>query len=323
MRTPRNETIAGILELLNDLARVGEISNRCLSPYPIPDFYWIKIYRSGLVFSNSEAIIASPFLLSCLPFPNKWKLSEKLGLSWRSNSTWGKFPTNLILPNIGDQFKILDFQYAYKPISDPIFEDTIDRPVFLYKYISNDADFEEWTLEKITDDWRVYSEPKKYVHGTLPIDDLTTAMTSLQKGVWHHPIYFIALQLLLLSDQQTGSTYEHKISLVLLDGFDKDGKLNIYINNDYICDFRKLLPIILEHFRWVWVNKSDDVMHVFKLLYKCEIMEKERDGRVCLTDEFRRGLLESNSPHYQYYKQSRPPRDWIRELLKQQVSNKV
>jgi hypothetical protein len=317
VRTPKNDTISAILELLDDLARVGEISNECLRAYPIPDYYWATIYRSGLVFSNANALIASPFLLSYLPFSSKWDLSEKLGLPWNSSYSWSQFPTAITLPDIEDSIGKLDYHYAYKPITKPIFEDTINRPVFLYQYIANNADFDEWTFEKIIQDWRVYSEPKKYVHGTLPIDEISNGLNSLQKGVWNHPIYLISLQFLLLSDVQTGSTYQQKISLVLLDGFTENGTLNVYLDNDYICDFRDLLTPILDHFRWIWVNKSDDVMHIFKLLYKCEMMEKERDGRASLTNEFRRVLLENNSPHYQFYRQSHPPRDWIRELVKQ------
>jgi hypothetical protein len=320
MRTPRSDTISAILELLTDLAYVGEVGNACLRPYQIPEYYWTKIYRSGLLFCNPDGLVASPYLFSLLPISNKAELSKKIGLSQYDSHAWARFPSSLKLPNLDSQVKPISFEYAYRPISNPMFENPVIRPVLLYRNFSKDLEMNDWTISSIVDDWRVYSEPKKYVHGSLPVEDPSKGLVSFQEAVWNHPIYWIALQFLIFSDHQTGSAYEHKISLVLLDGFDESGKLNIYLNDLYICDFREILISVLEFFGWHWVNQTSDVVHVFKLLYKIEIMDKERNGQALLTTEFRRNLFERNSVHFKNYKQSRPPRDTIREMIQQKLN---
>lgn len=322
MRTPQLYTIDSIVEILMDLTLVGEISNESLGEYQLSELYRLRILLTGLALGNAEGIIASPRLFNLDPVSSGSELCEKLGIPRWDRKAWATFPDKIFASINQDNYPQLDYRYAYTPIPKQIFEDNLPRPVLLYKYISSKDNFDEWHFKKIIDDWRVYSEPKGFVHSTLPIKDPESGIGSFQEAIWNNPFYWSALQLLILSDPLTGSTYEFKTSLALIDGFDQKGKLNIYLENQYICDFRNLLRDILDHFQWIWINKTVDVMHIFKLLYKIEVMDIERDGRAVLNKEFCKLLLESTSIHNKNYKLSRSPRDWIREVLMQREKKK-
>jgi len=317
----KSKTKRELLRILRDLANLGEISTENLGRYDISDSHLFMVLRSGLAICTSEGIIAAPLLLSLLPIDNFIEWLSELGLSVNSVREWANFEATINSVDVENCFEQLGYHYAFIPKQELIFEDPITRPVFFHKYIENQDDLAEWNFDRLLSIGYAYSEQKNFVHSALPIKDNDYRLSTYQLSLWHNPFYWTALQFLILSDYQTGSAYVHEIHLVLLDGFDNDGKLNIYFNNRYVCDFRALLGDIFSHFNWIWVNPTDEIMAIFKLLYKLDVMEKERNGRAVLTNEFRKELYERNSKHAYQEKLSRGPRYWMCDMIKKRLGD--
>jgi len=279
------------------------------------------VLRSGLAICTTKGFIATPRLLSLLPVWKFFALLSELGLYVNGVREWGNFVETMNSVDVENSFEQLGYRYAFIPKKELIFEDPINRPVFFHKYIENQDDLAEWNFDKLLSVGHAYREQKNFVHSALPIKDNDYRLSTYQLSLWHNPFYWTALQFLILSDYQTGSAYAHEIHLVLLDGFDNDGKLNIYFNNRYVCDFRALLGDIFSHFNWIWVNPTDEIMAIFKLLYKLDVMEKERNGRAVLTNEFRKELYERNSKHAYQEKLSRGTRYWICDMIKKRLGD--
>jgi len=307
-----NDTIERLISFLKSLAYLGEIS----SNYGLSESHRYMVLRSGLAICTMDGFVVTPRLLNLFPADHFDESLSDLNLSPNNTREWGNFEEKIHSVHVEDRFEQLGFQYAFIPKTELIFEDHITRPVFYYRYIDNQTEIAEWDFADMLDIGYPYIEPKTFVHSTLPVNRSDYGLSAFQLSLWHNPFYWTVLQLLLLSDYQTGSAYEYKIHLVLLDGFDNDGKLNIYFNNEYVCDFRMLLKDIFSHFNWIWINPTDEIMGIFKLLYKLDVMDKERNGRAILTNEYRCEMLERNSKHAYQYRLSRAPRDWMREMIK-------
>ena len=316
-------TIDWITHLLFDLSNLGEIGRESMRVYGLADYHLLMVLESGLVHPTPYGCLASQRLLNLTPISDENELLKKIGLPkvWNNTSMeWATFHQKVFDLRIEEKHFNIDPRYLNVPIPNLIFEETINRPIILYKYISPETDLDEWDINGELEKRQAYTEEKRYIHSVLPITDSDVSPPSIWNSVWRNPFYWSALQILILSDHGTGAAYEDKITVFFLDGFDDDGKINVYFDNQYVCDFSEVLPLILNYFHWVWVNKSNEVMHVFKLLYKFEIMEKERDGRGVLTDNFRSKLFERDSSYKQHYRESHSARDSIRELIRQNAN---
>lgn len=276
--------------------------------------------------------IAAPKLLNVLPVRDENELSKKLKLPGTyDNHGWSKFHFNIHRANIPSRFDALGYDYiSVRKPEDYIFEDAVPRPVFFHRYIPDDADLPDWDLET---KWPggVYSESKAFVHSALPVGSVKSVVEHLRVGVWRNPFYWVVLQMLIFSDPSLGAPYEYKITLNLPDGFDDDGRINVFLNGVLVCDLREVFNEILEGFHWVWVNRWGneveeenwrDIMSVFKLLYKLDILDRQPDGRAVFSDQFRNQLVESTSDFFRLYKRSRDAREQIRGIIKKEVARK-
>ena len=230
---------------------------------------------------------------------------------------WDEFHRKTYYREFDLNYLNLDGTFLVKSKTENIWEDQVNRPCILVNYFRiTETDFENWTPSCMTGLNSIYSEPKQFLNSTLSIQNTRNMDASIQAAIWKNPFYWTALQFLLLSDPETGSIYEHKISLVLMDGFEDNGKINIYLDNEYVCEYREIFEEVFKNYRWIWINRTVKLMEVFKLLFKVNILEIDKNGRAIVSEDFREQLFLQSSEHSRFYRRSKPARNWIRERIK-------
>jgi len=291
-----NATRYAISQFLSDLWQIGEISNGSLTrKYGLRDYHYNLLVQSGLVSWNPDSMVIAPRFIELLTNRTISESGQHSVISLLELSNvrdWGEFHSKTFFREIEISSTLIEGAYARKQKTSNIWEDPIFRPCFLIDYIKSpvkemkEIEPSDWNIEKFLVLDPIFLSYKRYIHSTLPLEDKLNLGDAIQLGLWENPFFALAIQLIILSDPQTGGVYEYKTSLVLLDGFISNGKLNLYMNGEYVCDLRDILVDVFSHFRWVWINNEEDFMKVFSLLNKIDVLECERDGRVTFTDDF-------------------------------------
>lgn len=320
----RTSTVNALIDVLNDLTMIGEIPISQIDSWKLNYFHFFELLRSTLVSANHLSVLASPRLLNLLPIQNINELLRKLSLSSYSCDNWPYLAQNASTIQIEEKYNKLDQNYYLLPKPETIYEDKTPRPVFYFNYFSNHNDWEDWTIEEIFKLHRVYTEPKLFVHSTLPIQNLYGGLVEIQQAVWKSALYWIMLQLIILSDPQTGTVYDPQISIFLSDGWKEDSVTRLYLQDEYIGDLVDCLDPLLTRFNWAWVNRignssqnQKSILGILRLLLKINIAELDRDGRIQFVDEYRQQLFESKSKEQLNYRNSREARDQLRETIKE------
>lgn len=320
----KTATIDSLTDLLNDLISIGEIPIDQLNAYWLPDYHYLDLLRSTFVLANPMALLASPRYINLFPLENAYELLSKLSLSRYWGEDWPNFSIKAFNLSINEKYSLLDHRYSLVPIPENIYEDIIPRPVFLYNYFSNQDDWEDWEIEELFKLRRVYTAPKLFIHSTLPIQNLYGGIVEIQQAVWKSALYWIMLQLIILSDPQTGTVYDPQISLFLSNGWKEDSVARLYLQDEYIGELVDCLDPFLTRFNWVWVNRSGNpvqdqksILGILRLLLKINIAELGRDGRIQFVDEYRQQLFESKSKEQINYRNSKEARDQLREAIKE------
>lgn len=320
----RSSTVDGLVDVLNDLTMIGEISISQIDSWKLNYFHFFELLRSTLVSANHLSILASPRLLNLLPIQNINEILRKLSLSSYSCDNWPYLAQNASTIQIEEKYKKLDQNYFLQPKPEIIYEDKIHRPVFYFNYFSKQNDWEDWTIEEIFKLHRVYTEPKLFVHSTLPIQNLYGGMVEIQQAVWKSALYWIMLQLMVLSDTQTGAMYDPKISLFLSNGWQDNSQARLYLQDEYLGELVDCLEPMLSCFGWVWVNRNGDpiqdqqaILGLLRFFLKLEITELSKDGHVQFTEEYRRQLFESQTKARLQYINSKDARDQLRDTIKE------
>ena len=324
-----NATHFAISQFLSDLWQVGEIANDTLTKkYGLRDYHYNLLIQSGLISWNPESMVITPKFIELLAQRintgnEKPSVMSLLGIN--NVRDWDEFHSKTFFREVDIISQSVGDVYLSKPKTPNIWDDPVSRPCILIDYLNSPAeergqvDPSDWNIDFMMRLDPIFLENKRYIHSTLPIGNGLDPLTSIQNAIWENPFFALGIQLTILSDPQTGGVYEYKTSLVLLDGFNDNGKLNLYMNGDYVCDLRDILNDMFINFRWDWINKEEDFIKVFMLLNKIGVLEKERDGRVVFTDEFRDKLFLKSSTQSHNFRQTRPYRAWLRELLKQHM----
>lgn len=315
------KTIQELVELLDYLIQLGEIQ---IERKTYPNYVLIDLLRSTFVFINPHSLIASPRLINLLPLEDIEDLLKQISLYWYWGASWPDFPEKAFNLPIEEKYPQLTLQYILTPKPEIIFEDKIWRPVFLYDYLKKVEDWEDWTFDLLYKFNRVYTEPKLFVHSTLPIQNLSGGLPELQLAVWKSAFYWIMIQLIILSDPQTGAIYDPRISLFLSNGWRDNSQVRLYLQDEYMGDLVDCLEPILARFHWIWVNRSGNpiqdnqaILELLRLFLKLDIAELGENGRVQFTEDYRRQLFESETKTFLQYKNSKEARDQLREKIKE------
>lgn len=309
----RYTTINGYRQLFTELYAVGEIprpsgySNR----YGLNDYHYIEVLASGLAIITPYSFIGTPRLFNMMPGD-----SGNVPNSLQTNN-WDYFAGGFFNANIFKRYPEINQDYATVPKTQTIYEDEIWRPVLLYDYLKQQEDWEDWTFSALTALDRVFNEPKKFVHSTLPIENLHGGLQACQDAIWNHPLYWLALQFVILSDTTTGATYDPKIHLSFPTRYTDGGKIQVFLGEEYVGELNDILQKLLPVFRWVWINPDEQkLLNLFRLLYKINVFELEYDGRGVFTSDFRKTLFENNTKYSLQYRNSKDARQKIREIIK-------
>ncbi len=316
-------TITGLVDLLQDLILLGEVMNEQKNKYLLTDYHYLVLLESGLVLANPKSLVASSRLINMLPLDNVDELLSILNLSIWDGNSWPNLPEKAFNLVIQDKHP-LDHRYAITPKHIVIYEDNICRPVFLYDYLAGLDEWEDWTIDAIAKVNRIYTEPKLFVHSTLPIQNIYGGLAEVQDAVWKTALYWTTMQLLILSDSVTGGVYDPQISIRLSDGWRDGSVTRLYLQGEYIGDLADCLEGLLEPFHWLWVNRSDNaaqnhqaILGLLRLLLKVQITELDKDGRLHFSDHYRSQMFESQSKAQLYYRSSKDARDKLREAIKE------
>ncbi len=329
MERMRRKTIDGLKAVLRLLAFWGEVSIDRLGPLAkLREQHLLMLLQSGLVCATPYSFLASPRMLRFMPFTESEDVLRKTGLQkteWVDTQAWATFHERAFSQPVPKAFANLGYDYVYTPIPDAIYEDVITRPVWCVPPISESVDLAEW------DPWviiglSVFVQGKHFVHGLLVIDEPNSGVAAIRRAIWGSPFYWVALQLLILSDQETGSAYDWKIALdcptILHRPLESPGTLPISLDGRYVCDLSDVVDEILESFRWVWVNRPNEpakrqyaLLAVLRVLAGVDVLERRPGGRLGLTDSFRKQLFLNTSSHREQYLQSRNARERIREII--------
>ena len=320
----KSSTVDAFIDFLKDLTLIGEVQFDQKSAYYLTDYHFIDLMRSTLVLTNPLALIAAPKLINLLPLENINVLLGQLSLSSYNGYGWPNFPEKAYKLSIEEKFPKLNQQYILTPKPDIIFEDKIPRPVFLFNYFNNHNDWEDWTIDSLYKLHRVYTEPKLFVHSTLPIQNLFGGLPEVQLAIWKSAFYWVIIQLIVLSDTQTGAMYDPKISLILSNGWKDNSQARLYLQDEYLGELVDILEPILACFGWVWVNRTGDptqdqraILGLLRFFLKLEITELDKNSRVNFTEEYRRQLFESQTKARLHYMNSKEARHQIREVIKE------
>jgi len=314
-------TISQLKKFFIDLILLGEIRHDKLGKYYLNDSHKLDILESGLVCSNPFSWVASPRLLSMLPIADIKEFESKLSIDeWEYG--WRNFPERAFRLENAQIFSQLNYDYANTPKQETFYEDNICRPVFLYQYLPSE-DWEDWSIDKFLKLHRLYTEPKLFVHSTLPIQNTYGGLVEFQDAVWRAAFYWLMMQLIILSDTETGVVYDPQISVYLSEGWRDSSAARLFLRGECIGELADCLPNLMASFKWVWVNRSDSAsennqacLGLLRLLLKIEIAELAKDGRLIFNDAYRRQLFENQAKARLHYLHSKEARDKLRETIK-------
>lgn len=316
-------TIRRLTDLILDLAQLGEIGPEALSNYGLGDSHVLQLVQSSWAISTPYALVATPHLLNVLPVQNQEELNQLLHLSTWDYQGWGNFDQKAFHLSASPRYPQLDFRYIYTSKPAAIAQDTLWRPVWLVNYLPDD-DWDDWEIANLMHAPIKQREAKLYVHSTIPIQNIYGGLAEAQEAVWKTAFYWLMLQLIILSDPQTGATYDPRISLTLSNGWREDSRARLFLQGEYLGDLVDCLETMLARFRWVWVNRANSVeedqgalLGLLRLLLKIEVAELGKDGQVQFTDAYRSQLFESQAKARLQYINSREARDQLREAIKE------
>ena len=320
----KEATVRAFVDFLNDLTLIGEIPYDQRDAYWLTDYHFLDIMRSTLVLANPLAFVASPKLINSLPLENIGDLIGRMNLSTYYGDSWPMFSQRAFNLQIAEKYPQIEQRFSLYPVPETIFEDQMTRPVFFYNYFSGNKDWEEWTIDSLFKLHRVYTEPRLFVHSVLPIQNLYGGLPEAQNAVWKSALFWVMIQLIILSDPQTGAVYDPKIHLALSDGWKDHSLARLYLQEEYLGDLVDCLEPLLGCFNWIWVNRTGDptqdqqaILGIFRLLLKLDMAELGKNGRVQFTDGYRSRLFESQEKARLAYQGSKDARDQVREAIKE------
>jgi hypothetical protein len=316
-------TIRRLTDLILDLAQLGEIGQEALSNYGLGDSHVLQLVQSGWAISTPYALVATPRLLNVLPIENRESLNELLHLSHWDYQGWGNFEQKAFHLPASPRYPQLDFRYIYTPKSNSMVQDTLWRPIWLVNYLPED-DWDDWEISTLMQTYPCRREAKLYIHSALPIQNIYGGIPEAQDAVWKTAFYWLALQLMILSDPQTGGLYDPPIQVSLSNDWRDNSIARLYLQGEYIGDLVDCLESLMACFHWVWVNRSGNtaqdqqaVLGLLRLLLKIDIAELGKDGRLQFTDDCRLQLFESQAKARLHYLNSKDARDQLRQVIKE------
>jgi hypothetical protein len=316
-------TIRRLSDLILDLAQLGEIGQEALSKYGLGDSHVLQLVQSGWAISTPYALVATPRLLNVLPIENRESLNELLHLSNWDYQGWGNFEQKAFHLSASPRYPQLDFKYIYTPKSNSMVQDTLWRPIWLVNYLPED-DWDDWEISTLMQTYPCRREAKLYIHSALPIQNIYGGIPEAQDAAWKTAFYWLALQLMILSDPQTGGLYDPPIQISLSNDWRDNSIARLYLQSEYIGDLVDCLEALMACFHWVWVNRSGNtaqdqqaVLGLLRLLLKIDIAELGKDGRLQFTDDCRLQLFESQAKARLHYLNSKDARDQLRQVIKE------
>jgi hypothetical protein len=318
-----SRTIQRLTDLILDLAQLGEIGPEALSNNGLDDSHVLHLVQSGWAISTPYALVATPHLINVLPIENPESLNQLLHLSKWDFQGWSNFDQKAFHLPASPRYPQLDFRYIYTPKPSSIAQDTIWRPIWLVNYLPED-DWDDWEISTLMHTYPCRREAKFFVHSALPIQNIYGGITEAQEAAWKTAIYWLALQLMIMSDPQTGALYDPPIQVSLSNDWRDNSIARLYLQGEYIGDLVDCLDALIGCFHWVWVNRSGNtaqdqqaVLGFLRLLLKIDIAELGKDGRLQFTDDYRRQLFESQAKARLHYFNSKDARDQLRQAIKE------
>lgn len=317
------QTIRAITNLILDLAQLGEISLEGISGRDLHDYHVLQLIQSGWAIPTPYALVATPRMLKALPIPNREALREVLHLADWDTQGWAGFDQKAFHLATDQHFPQLSYDYIYTLKTTNFTEDPLWRPVWLVNYLPQE-DWDDWEVLNLMHEVPKRREAKLYVHSVIPIQNVYGGLAEAQEAVWKSALYWLMLQLLILSDTETGAVYDPQISVHLSEGWRDGSAARLFLQGEYISELADCLPDLMAPFKWVWVNRSDSAsennqacLGLLRLLLKIEIAELAKDGRLTFTDAFRRQLFENQAKARLHYLHSKEARDKLRETIKE------
>lgn len=315
--------IKAMMDLILDLAQVGEVSLYDFHNPGLYDQHILQLVQSGWAISTPYALIATPRMLNTLPIPDRDALKDLLQLTDRDTQGWAGFDQKAFHLATDQRFPQLSYDYIYNLKTANITEDPLWRPVWLVNYLPEE-DWDDWEVIHLMHEVPKRREVKLHVHSVIPIQNVYGGLAEAQEAVWKSALYWLMLQLLILSDSETGALYDPQIFVYLSDGWRDDSTARLFLKSEYIGDLANCLPGLMAPFKWVWVNRSESAsennqacLGLLRLLLKIEIAELAEDGRLIFTDAFRRLLFENQTKARLHYLHSKEARDKLRETIKE------
>jgi len=316
-----SSTIDRLTKLILDLAQLGEIES--ISRYGLGDNHLVQLVESGWATLTPYSIVVTPHLLNVLPLENKDMLYNLLHLYRYDLNGWGNYEQKAFNLSCELRFEKLGYDYIYTPKPNSIADDKVWRPAWLVNYMP-EIDWEDWEVSDLMQSDACRRDSKLFVHSTLPIRNIFGSIPEVQEAAWKTAFYWLMLQLLILSDPETGAVYDPHISLTLSDGW-RDGSIaRLFLQKDYVGDITDKLEALLSPFKWVWVNRSHDgnqdqqaVLGLLRLLLKIDVAKLGTDGCLQFTDSYRNQLFQSQAKAQFYYRSSKEARDKLRDTIKE------
>jgi len=318
-----SNTVQKVADIVLYLAQYGEIGPETFDGFGLNESHFLQIVQSGWAIATPYALIATPRLINLLPIENKDHLNEVLCLSSMDGSGWGNFDQLAFHLATLNRYPKLSFDYIYSSKSPDLTQDELWRPVWLVNYLPEE-DWDDWDPNKFNLVPSIQREGKLYVHSVIPVQNVYGGITDLQDAVWKSAFYWIILQLIVLSDPQTGALYDPPIHLSLSNDWRDGSSARLYLQNEYIGDLGECIGPLMACFNWVWVNRSGNVsqdqqaiLGVFRLFLKINIAELGSGGQVQFTDYYRQKLFESQQKAQLAYRGSKDARNKLREVIKE------
>lgn len=317
------QTIRAITNLILELAHLGEVSLGGITSNGLCDYHVIQLIQSGWAIPTPYALVATPRMVNELPIPDRETLNEKLNLSSWDTQGWAGFHQKIFRLPGNHRFPQFDYEYMYTIKPGDFTKDVLWRPTWLVNYMPEE-DWDDWEISNLMHAPLKQREAKLYVHSAIPIQNIYGGLTEVQEAVWKSAFYWLMLQLIILSDPQTGATYDPRISLSLSNSWRDGSAARLYLQGEYIGDLVDCLEAMLSCYHLSWVNRTESmeqdqqaVLGLLRLLLKIEIAELGKDGQVQFTDDYRRQLFESQAKARLHYLNSKDARDQLRQAIKE------
>jgi hypothetical protein len=202
-------------------------------------------------------------------------------------------------------------------------QDALWRPAWLLNYLPEN-DWDDWEVSTLMQTYSCRREAKLYVHSALPIQNIYGGIAEAQEAVWKTAFYWLMMQLIILSDPNTGGLYDPPIHISLSNDWRDGSTARLYLQDEYLGDLVDCMEPLMTCFRWAWVNRSGNtaqdqqsILGLLRLLLKIDIAELGKDGRLQFTDSYRRKLFESQQKAQLAYRGSKDARDQLREAIKE------